>query len=340
MKKYQKLIFLVFILFLLIPQNTYAKKGDFYEKHKEEIDEHIIDKGYIKTIKAYDSKTNSFECGMTEFGCKFDSFQLKWALGLVSFVADGTKVLVLEPEMITKDNGFNTYKGYISGLSTSLLVLFLVWQMVAMMMRRFGDPDDYPQAMNQKLLQVFCAACFLGLYEPIFTMVLTVQSDVTSAILESGISKDQLRLMVFLYSIDYSIFFSLFIGIINIVFLIALVYRFVALGFFYVIGPAAIPTMVNEEFNYFTIWWRYIVNNIVTLFVQSMAFALSLAAMTGQFTFTKNLPPGVDVVVGFLLASVFCLFALVLPSLLGNLGSSTGTGRSLGRVVRYAVIRR
>lgn len=334
-------VLLVFLIFSIItPQNGFAKEKDFYKKHKKQFDKVIISESYLDTIKSYDSETNEFNCGMIDVDCRLTAFQLKWATGLAIFIADGTKLLVLSPDMITKDNGFVKYKNYLQGLSTGLLVLFMLWQIMAMMMRRFGDPDDYPSAMNQKLLNVFVGAAFLGLYQPIFDMILTVQHDITSAIISSGIDKDSILLMMMLYTPKYSIFFTLFIGIINIVFLIALVYRFVALGFFYVVGPAAIPTIVNEEFNYFSVWWRYIINNIVTLFAQSLCFTLSLASMTGQFTFTKNLPAGIDVVAGFLLSIVFCFFALVIPSILGNLGSSTGTGRTLGRIARYAVIRR
>lgn len=326
--------------FTLLPDFTYAEKGDFYKKHESELNKIPMGDDYIETLKAYDSTTNSFECGTFDINCKIHSSQLSWSLGLSNFVADGTQLLVLNPEMITKDEAFVKYKNYLSELSTSMLVLFLVWQVMAMMVRRYGDPDDYPSAMNQKLVAVVVGGIFLGLYEPIFNYILTIQHDVTSAILTSGFDREQISLMVFMYTAEYSVFFTLFVAIIYIVFIIALVYRFVSLGFFYVVGPIAIPTMLNEEFNYFQIWLRYIVNNIITLFLQSLCFALAIAATTNQFSFTKNLPYGVDIAAGFLLAAVFCFFALVVPGILGNLGSSTGTGRTIGRIARYAVMKR
>ena len=255
-------------------------------------------------------------------------------------MATGTQVLVLEPETIVKDQGFVKYKNYLKDLSTTMLALFLVWQIMIMVARRFGDPDDYPQAMSNKLFLVVSGAIFLGLYEPIFSYILKIQNLAITNLLKAGLDKDQLFLMIFLYSPDYSIVFGIFVGLINIIFLLALIYRLVAFGIFYVVGPIAIPTIVNEEFNYFQVWLRAIVNNLVTLFLQTLSFVLALASMTGQLGFVKNLPHGVDVVVGFLLAIVFCFFALVIPSYLGNLGASTGTGRTLGRLIRYSVIRR
>lgn len=338
----KKIIMCFFVAFLVIfpNQSVHAKTGDFYEKHKKEFEQGIYSKSYIETVKKYDSKTNSFSCGFTQITCHFHSQQLGIALGMANFVTEATKILVLNPESIVKDSGFTKYKKYLDGLSTTMLSLFLVWQIMVMIARRLGDPDDLPQTMNNKLFQTVVGGIFLGLYSPIFTYILKIQEYAVSNLLSAGLEKDQLVKMIFLYTPNYSIMFGIFVGLINIIFLLALVYRFVAFGFFYVVGPVAIPTIVNEEFNYFQIWLRAIVNNLVTLFCQTLAFVLSIAALTNQLDFTKNLPMGADVVVGFVLACVFCFFALVIPSYLGNLGASTGTGRSLGRVVRLAVLRR
>jgi len=336
------IISLILSLLILIPTSTitFAEKGDFYEKHQSELDNGPFPEGYIDVIKSYDSTTNSFECGMFDINCKMLGLELSFGVGIMNFVADGMQILVLSPDAIVKDPAFNKFKGYISTMSTTLLTVFLIWQIMVGVAKRFGDPDDTGQLINQKLLQVFAGAAFLGLYEQIFSLVLGFQYDISNAILTSGLERDDLVLMVFKYSSSYSVLFAVFMGVIFIVFSIALIYRFVAIGFFYVVGPAAIATIVNEEFNYFTIWWRYIVNNVVTFFMQCMAFSLSIAAFTNQMRITQNLPWGVDIAVGGLLAVVMCFFALVIPSILGNLGSATGTGRALGKLIRYATIRR
>lgn len=328
------------VFVVAVPTTSLADKGDFYEKYEKDFKKMKFPDSYTDTIKSYDYDTNTFDCGLTKLNCHTTAFQLGWATGLAKFSAQAVQGILMDPEQIVKEPAFVRFKGYFQSMSTGLLVLFLIWHTMVMMMRRFGDPDDYGQAMNQKLLQVFAGASMLALYEPIFNIILTLQNDLTSGILKSGVGNEKLVLMVLLYSPGYSILFSLAMGIIYIVFSIAILYRFVALGFFYVVGPVAIPTIVNEEFNYFQLWLKFIVNNIVTLFMQSLAFALAVAAMTNQFAFTKNLPIGLDIVMGFLLAMVLCFFALVIPSILGNLGSSTGTGRMMGRVARYALMRR
>jgi hypothetical protein len=343
MKKIILAIFSIFIVAMVtLPTFASAEKGDFYDDNKKKIDERFDgDKDAIKFIKAYDPSTNNFDCGITEISCHVMGTYYEMALGFANFVSQGTKVLVLEPDAIVKDKAFTTYKGYLKDLSTIMLSTFLLWQVIILTARRFGDPDDYPQALNGKIFSVVAGALFLGLYEIIFSNILEIQHMAVSAILESGLDKKQLYLMIFLNSPDYSIVYGFFVGIVMIVFLIALIYRYVAFGFFYVVGPVAIPTIVNEEFNYFNVWLKAIVNNLVTLFCQSICFALALSAMLGKMNFVEGLPGyGVQTVVGFLLALVFCFFALAIPSILGNLGASTGTARSLTKVVRYSMMRR
>lgn len=339
-KVFLALITVMFLTFTLSPI-AFAEEGDFYEKHKSEFDKNpFLGKSYLKTIKKYDSETNTFECGGIDIGCKMTAFELGWGTGLAKFASKATESLIMKPETITKEKGFLKYKNWLSELSSGMLVLFIIWQMMVMMMRRFGDPDDYSSAMNQKLLQVFAGGILLGLYEPLINLILTIQHEATQSVLTSGVSEDQLLLQVMMYTPQYSIFFGIAMSLIYIVFIVAIIYRFVAFGFFYAVGPIAIPTIVNEEFNYFSLWLKYIVNNVVTLFLQSLAFALAVTAMTGQFSFTQNFPYGVDVIAGFILGLVICFFALVVPGILGNMGSSTGTGRMMSRVVRYAVMRR
>ncbi|MCM3227556.1 conjugal transfer protein TrbL family protein [Terribacillus saccharophilus] len=338
MKKFTPFLLIALLLTVLVlPSNVYAKEGDFWDDHKEEFEDYPDNYTYM--IKHFDPDTNEFDCGLTKIYCHINSISFKIALGFTNFVADGTKLLVLDPDSIVMDSGFTKYKNYLDDLSTIMLSIFLVWQIMVMVARRFGDPDDLPETLNNKIFATVVGAIFLGLYPSIFAQILKIQDMAISNLLESGLSRDQLYLMVFKYSPDYSIMFGIFVGLINIIFLIALVYRFVAFGFFYVVGPVAIPTIVNDEYNYFQIWLRAIINNLVTLFCQTLAFVLSLSSLTGELGFIKGLPIGIQPPASFLLATVFCFFALVIPSLLGNMGASTGTGRSLAKVLRYSLRR-
>ncbi|MFS0783348.1 hypothetical protein [Bacillus sp. 1P06AnD] len=328
--------FMIFLFAILsIASPVFAEKGDFYKKHESDFEDKGFSKSQIKFIKAFDSETNSFDCGFTDLSCHINAFQYEPVIGITNVIAEGTKLLVLEPDLIVKDEKFQQYKKALSSLSYTMLTIFLLWQIMAAVAKRLGSPDDLPETYNDKLLKTIVCTIFLALYTPIFDYILNIQNLAVSSLLDAGLSKDDLLMMIFVNSPNYSIAFTLVIGLVNIVFLIALVYRFCLFGFLYVVGPIAIPTGVNEEYDYFSLWLRLIINNVVTLFCQSLMFMLGMAALTGQLGFVQSLPRISTPIVGFFLSLVFLFLALVIPSMLGGLGASTGTGRSMGKVVRY-----
>lgn len=334
------LILLIILFFILNITPVFAKEGDFYNKYKSEFNEVIYGQQYIDMIKTYDMEANTFNCGMIDIYCHAHGIQISLAVGFMEFAFTATDYLILNPEWILNEPIFNKFKGYFDSLTISLLVVFLLWQLIIGYMKRTVNMEDLPDLLNQKLLAVFGAAIFLALYDEIFGYILMFQYDISDAILKFGVDFEHFLLVAFKYSPKYSILFVFIIGFIFLIFLMALTYRFIALGFCYVIGPAAITTAVNEEFNYFSLWLRYIINNLITFFLQCLAFSIAVGCLSLQFNFLKSLPTGVEIVVGIVVAFVTCIFALAIPAILGNFGSSTGTGRTLGKIVRYMAIRR
>lgn len=340
-----KKIIIALLSVLLLSVSTYAgvgyaAEGDFYEKHKSEFPEGKYSEAYIELLQKYDSESNTFNCGTFDIYCTANSFQLTMASGLMSFVVKASDILILNPDWIVKEPLFIKYKGYFETLTMSLLSVFLLWQILAGYMKRFTNLEDTGDLLNQKLLATFGGVAFLALYDEIFKIILELQYDISDAILTFGIDEEMFLLVTFKYTPQYSIFFVLFIILIMLVFFVALIYRLVAFAFFYIAGPAAITTIVNEEFNYFNLWLKYIVNNVVTFVLQCLAFSLAVASLSLQMGFLKSMPDGLAIIAGVILALGFCLFALVIPMILGQLGASTGTGRTLGKIVRFAAMRR
>lgn len=336
----KKILFLLMMSFFISLTPVNAKEGDFYNKYKSEFSESTYIEQYIELLKVYDMQTNTFNCGMIDFYCHSQGTQISLAVGFMKFAFTGTDNLILNPQWILEEPIFKKFKGYFDSMTTSMLILFLVWQILVGYMKRIANLEDVPDLLNQKLLGVFGGAAFLALYDEIFSIIMDLQYDISGSILKFGVDYEHFLLVTFKYGPIYSFLFVYFIGLIFLVFLIALVYRFVALGFSYVVGPVAITTIVNEEFNYFNLWLKYIVNNVITFFLQCLAFSIAVGCLSLQFNFIKNLPTGVEIVVAIIVAVVSCLFALVVPGILGNLGASTGTGRSIGKVLRYVALKK
>lgn len=340
MKFTKKVLFSLMVSMFLLSSIGHAETGDFYKKYKSEFDkvEPYVGKTYINDfVKKYDSKYNTFDCGKLNFDCQIMAQQYKLGLNIASYSAQFMKVIVKDPDELVKDKGLNRFKGYLTTLANSLLPLFLIWHMMVMALRRLGDPDDYHQAMNQKLVSVFAGAAMLGLYQPMFSLILQVQNDVLNGILGKPIDVDTLKLMLFSWGPQYSLVIFLFVFFAIIVFGLALLYRFVALAFMFMVGPLAIATILNDEFNYFSVWIKYIINNIVTFSLQAIAYVLCLQILTGENSYVMSFNFLLQPVMAVSLTLVVTFFSLTIPFILGNLGSSSGTGRSIGRVARVLI---
>jgi len=342
MKQFKKVASFVLCLLFLFSVPVSAKEGDFYKRNKAQFDqyENILGKDYIDNfVKKYDSSTNTFKCDTFDFSCHANAQIFSGALGLAKTSVEQMKIVVRDPQLIVKDPGINKFKGYLTTLANSLLPLFVIWHMMVMALRRLGDPDDYQQAMNQKMLGFITGAIMLGLYNPIFNIILDMQNDLLRGIVKGTVDTDALMVMVFTWSPTYSVVLSFFVLLAVIIFGLAVMYRFVALSFMFMVGPLAIATILNDEFNYFNVWWKYIWNNIVTFALQAIAYAFCIQVLTNQNAYVKSFPYLSQGVVAISMVLVISFFSLTIPFILGNLGSSSGTGRSIGRVARVLIKR-
>ena len=69
----KKIVFMIVLFFcfsFFTSDITYAKKGDFYERNKKDLEERAILDEYIDLAKDYDYEKNNFDCGFTDWNCK------------------------------------------------------------------------------------------------------------------------------------------------------------------------------------------------------------------------------------------------------------------------------
>jgi len=337
MKKILSALLIFFLVFNAT--SAFAKEGDFYKKHKKKFDNATyLSEDYIDDIvKKYDSKTNSFNCGTFSFSCYSVSTYYQMGLAATNFTYGMMKYIVKDPDDIVNDKGITRFKGYLTSLAWSLLPMFLIWHVLVMAMRRMGDPDDYSQAMNQKMVGVFAGASMLALYKPMFDLILSTQTDMLNGILDGGLSQDALKLTLFLWSPQFSFIIVIFVFLCIIVFGLAMLYRFVSLAFMFMVGPLAIATILNDEFNYFSVWLKFVVNNVVTFTLQAIAYVMCIQALTGENGYVSSFPDSMEPIMAMSIVLVLTFFSLTIPFILGNLGSSSGVGKTLGRASRLVM---
>ncbi|MEN0645526.1 conjugal transfer protein TrbL family protein [Alkalicoccobacillus gibsonii] len=331
-------ILLIFILPFLVNvvfiDYSEAKSGDLYEKYKSKFDAEM-DGHYLDMVKDYDYENNTFDCGKWDLPCHIDSRILTALVGSTKLLYSGIENAVIKPSEITNNSNFRSYANGFQEIAWWMLAVFLVWQIVRIYSIRVGtpNPEDIQEALQQKIVLVVVAGILMGTYHQFVTLILNFQYEAVRAVTGGGVTQEELASAILINVPAYGIFMAIFLAVVAIVFSIAFIYRFVLFGFCYIVGLAAIPTMLNDEYNYFSIWLRVLITNSVTLFLQTICFSFSLYSMVHKGSFLST---GIDFTVGI----AFCFLAIVIPGLLGNLGGSTGTSRMMGTVGRFVTRRR
>jgi hypothetical protein len=320
--------FCVFFSFYSVPD---ASEGDFYNRHKSEIESQILIKSQRDLIKKYDYELNDFNCKAFDFTCKMDAAQYKMAIGAIKLSHGGITSFVITPSLITENQVFKEFKNALGGFSTTMLAIFLMWQIMKVVASRYADASDGAIAINDKIIMVVVCAIFLGIYDDFFVWVLQFQEVLVSGVLKDPVKTEDIILITFINGSTYGMLIAFLIMLVMLVFSIAFMYRFVLFGLLYIVGVVAIPTGVNDEYNYFSLWLRLLINNGVTLFLQALAFSLGFLALIKNNSFSMG--------ASFSVAMAFFLLALAVPSLLGGLGSSSGSSRAIASVVRHAMRR-
>lgn len=320
---------LIVLSFFSMTTKSYAKAGDFYKDHKKEIEEHVKSKDARSYIKDYDYSTNTFDCGALDISCKAQSLFSRSAIGWVKIGYEGLKSTVISPSDIMDNSTFKKYKNAFGTLSTSMMAVFLSWQIIKIMAQRYADFDDGNIAISGKVVTVIGSAILLGVYDSVFTKILTVQSQMVKAILGTAVTTKELVLIILIKEAGYGILIGIILSAAIGIFSVIWMYRFVLFGLLYMVGVIAIPTAVNEEFNFFSLWIRLLISNAVTIVLQTLCFSIGLVALVKNEAFNSG--------TSFVTAMAFFVLAIAIPSLLGNFGASTGTSRALGTTVKYLV---
>lgn len=337
MSKKVKIIISFLLLFVLLGSTTpevFAEPGEFYERNKEKFEGRFpLSTDYIGLVKKYDFETNTFDCGrFIDFYCKLKGPLFSANLGLVQTAfATSADVAVVQPNQIINNPVFHIYRVSLQRLSIWMLAIFIMWHLIKVVAYRFADPEDGMIALNDTILKFVPLAIFLALYNQIFEFILNFQAFAVEAIVSQPVSLEEVAVTIFLYGGRFGMLLASVISVFMFIFYIAYLYRFTLFGLLYITGVIAIPTGMNDEYNYFGLWLRLLISNGVTLFLQALCYAIGLNALFVQNAFNRGN--------SITIAIAFWVLALTVPSLLGQLGARTGTGGAIGSVVRVVARR-
>lgn len=322
------LLALVPILLLLFFA-TPVQAESFQDRYSEELDATDFTPRYEELMDKYDSEEMSFDCGTFDIHCKFYDMTFQIVVSGLNFTLDRMYSTILEPSDITGNDIYNSYQNGISGLSYTLFAIFISFSMAKVVSTRIGDSSDGPIVMNEKILSIISIGIFLGIYAQFMDWVLRVQQYTVQGILNTFDQQNFLDKLVsmFLVSTDFGIMALLLFMVLSVVFTFQLFYRMALVALLYMVGPVAIVTKLNDNYNFFDMWIKQLIIAFLSYILQVLAIVVGLKLLVaGEVGSVSTIFFGI----GF-----FCL-AVSIPTILGSFGFSTGSMRQITNVTRTA----
>ena len=178
-------------------------------------------------------------------------------------------------------------------------------------------------SLYDKLVAVIAGGILLGVYAQFFDWLLELTHLLTETMLTSPVTHYDVMQVMAVNSVGYGLILMIVVSAILFVFFLSILYRTVLFVILYITGVLAVPTIVNDQYNFFNLWLKTVVSNILTLTIQLLCFVLGIKTLV-------SLESG-NMIIGM----VFFIVGLSIPTLLSQFGASTGSAKAVGSSVKY-----
>ncbi|XKE96499.1 hypothetical protein LG326_16955 (plasmid) [Metaplanococcus flavidus] len=333
MKRWVGALVLLVLLFSLSPVLVFAEEGEFMEETIQEYKETQSDADQVDNVESYmqnvlyldkyDYSTNQFDCKWHEIGCHTNSFLYTTVSGFVFGAVDSFSKFQLDPDFIT---GNPIYEGYMlnfKSLAWTIAAIFILWQTLKIIILYSGNGEEGMNSLYDKLVAVIAGGILLGVYAQFFDWLLELTHLLTETMLTSPVTHYDVMQVMAVNSVGYGLILMIVVSAILFVFFLSILYRTVLFVILYITGVLAVPTIVNDQYNFFNLWLKTVVSNILTLTIQLLCFVLGIKTLV-------SLESG-NMIIGM----VFFIVGLSIPTLLSQFGASTGSAKAVGSSVKY-----
>lgn len=309
-----------------------AAEGDFMEETLTEYEkiqsaeEVNRAEGYMENVlflDKYDYETNQFDCKWYEVMCQTNGFIFTTVSGFVFAALDSFSQFQLDSTTIT---GNPTYEGYMlnfKSLAWTITSIFILWQTIKIVVLYSANGDEGMNTLYEKVVAIITGAILLGIYPQLFNWILELTHLLTETMLTNPATHYNVMQVMAVNSVGYGIILMFVVSVILFVFFLSIMYRTVLFVILYISGVLAIPTIVNDQYNFFGLWLKIVVSNILTLTLQLLCFVLGVKTLI-------SLESG-----NLLMGMLFFIVGLTIPTLLNQFGSSTGSAKAVGSTVKY-----
>lgn len=320
------------------------KKGDFYKAYKDEFEEwkdKVPGAGiYVKLMKKYNYQEGDFECGKFDVLCHIVNFGFVTGTSIVNALLGPMESLAIAPEDILSDTTLDNFKKAFNTFTKSLLGVFILYQIMKIYAFRMTNHSDTVSILNEKVIKILMAGILLFSYDLFFKMILNIQYRVNFGIFNYLTNSQEITQNVMLSMLltpNGTIFVLMILcfALLLAVLFFQMLYTFAMISIFYVVGPVAITTMVNDDYNMFSMWLKTIISRFITLALQGLAVVLCLSFASRIDFITEGASLG-DAFFDKIVAIAFLVVGIAIPSLLKEFGNSSGTGKATTGAAKQA----
>jgi hypothetical protein len=330
---------LVMILFMIATpfvewDIVHAAEGEFMEdtinsyRNTDGIVEEEVKsaEGYMENVlflDKYDYETNQFDCKWYEVMCQTNGFIFTTVSGFVFAAIDSFGKFQIDSSVIT---GTAIYEGYMlnfKSLAWTITSIFILWQTVKIVILYSGNGDEGMNTLYEKMVAIITGAILLGIYPQLFNWILELTHLLTETMLTNPATHYDVMQVLAVNSVGYGIILMFVVSVILFVYFLSIMYRTVLFVILYISGVLAIPTIVNDQYNFFGLWLKIVVSNVLTLTLQLLCFVLGVKTLV-------SLESG-----NMLMGMLFFIVGLSIPTLLNQFGASTGSAKAVGSTVKY-----
>lgn len=310
--------------------------GELYEAYEDEFEEvrksQIGGEIFVELIEDFDYVKGSFDCGKFDILCHIVNITYVAGSSIVNFLLKPLEKLAIQPDQILGDQKLTKFNGYFDSFTVSLLSVFILFQIIKIYTFRMTSHADTLNVMNDKVVKIVMACILLFSYTQFFRFMLVIQYKVNYSIFSFLGNSEEVskHLMLNLILTGNGITFLIMIliyGLLMAVLFFQMTYSVALIALYYVVGPVAITTMVNDEYNMFGMWLRTLLSRFLTLALQGMTVVLSFSYASDVEWIIQSGGDNVEGVFSKVLAISFLIVGISIPSLLKDFGNSSGSGR-------------
>lgn len=237
-------------------------------------------------------------------------------------------IVISEEELFGKETKgvYVYYQKVVQNLAWTFLVLFLTFQSIRIL--AFYTIEVDPTELKLLIQRLIITSILIALEPKIIGWLVHLNELLVNAFLEPH--KGVLGYTIFLFLITEGVNLlplpggiNLIIGIpvliINILLFIIMlqfVLRYAEIALLMILGPFAIATNINQEYNLFPVWWRHLLSTIFTQAVQVLLIVIWISIIRTAL--------GIDVLYRLILSIGFLVVAVRAPGFLREWMHSTG----------------